>query len=45
SRSGTSRTWALRLQYFTSLLVLGILRTLLEQSIAAMMGYRGGSGG
>ncbi|GJW77042.1 hypothetical protein Tco_0138724 [Tanacetum coccineum] len=36
---------ASRLQYFTSLLVLGLLRTLLEQRIAAMMGYRGGSGG
>ncbi|GKA26000.1 hypothetical protein Tco_0712109 [Tanacetum coccineum] len=36
---------ASRLQYFTSLLVLGLLRTLLEQMIAAIMGYRGGSRG
>ncbi|GJT89057.1 hypothetical protein Tco_1070774 [Tanacetum coccineum] len=36
---------ASRLQYFTSLLVLELLRTLIEQRIAAMMGYRGGSGG
>ncbi|GJX39808.1 hypothetical protein Tco_0253111 [Tanacetum coccineum] len=36
---------ASRLQSFTSLLVLGLLRTLLEQRIAAMMGYRGESRG